>query len=61
MEKTMPKYIDLFATESQLIVQFKPYILKEVKRYSNHYKIPFRWLIHEALIIARPRRRSSRR
>ena len=35
-----------------LVAQYRPFILKETLKYSHHYKLPMRLLIHEAVRIA---------
>jgi hypothetical protein len=46
-----PSFRDAFPPDG-LVAKYKPFILKETLRYSRHYKLPFRALIHSALSIA---------
>lgn len=54
MSKSLPKkssFHDAFPPDG-LVAQYKPFILSETKKYSQRYKLPFRFFIHEAVDIA---------
>jgi hypothetical protein len=51
MMKSKSKFLDAFPPDG-LVAQYKPFILKETRKYSQRYKLPLRHLIHEAVSIA---------